>query len=68
MTKYKVEVVTSKVEPLHYAHAAIEFDSAGEAHEYALNLFMRWTAVVYWRVVEKGTTVALFTNEPDKVT
>ena len=63
---YRIEVNTAGDPPESWAHSAIRFDDADEAHGYAKDLFMRWTAVKYWRVIDDDDNVA-FSNKEGEV-
>ena len=54
---YIVEVNTAGDKPDSWASNALTFDTAEEAEHYAKDLFMRWTAVRYWRVIDQNKVV-----------
>lgn len=60
---YKVEVHTAGDPAGSWAGNAIIHETAEAAEKAARDLFMRWTAVVYWRVVDTEGVVGA-TNEP----
>ncbi len=60
--EYRVEVNTAGDPPDSWASNRIRFDDANEAHDYAKDLFMRWTAVRYWRVIDDNSNIA-FSNQ-----
>ena len=60
---YKVEVHTSGDPVDSWAGNGITHETAEAAEEAARDLFMRWTAVVYWRVVDSSGDVQA-TNKP----
>lgn len=49
---YKVFVNTHGDPEDSWASNAIKYDTVPEAEEAAKDLFMRWTAVKYWRVMD----------------
>lgn len=53
METYRVDIAA--VGEKAYASNALRFDSKADAEAYALDLAMRWTAVVSWRVVPSTT-------------
>lgn len=52
MKKYHVEINTYSCEPGQYTGNQVEYDSEEEAVQAAKDLFFRWTASKYWRVVD----------------
>lgn len=54
---YKVEVNTAGDPPDSWAGNAITHETPEKAAAAAKDLFMRWTAVVYWRVVDEAGAV-----------
>ena len=50
--EYRVEVNTTGDPVDSWSHNAILFSNPVEAVESAFDLFMRWTAVKYWRVTD----------------
>ena len=59
--KYRVEVNTYGDKPDAWTGNAVTYDTAEEARKYAVDLFQRWTAVKYWRVIDHSNNV-YFTN------
>lgn len=53
---FKVEVTTSGDKGV-YSSNALRFATREAAEKYGANLFMRWTAVKEWRVVESADAV-----------
>ena len=53
----KVEVIADNSGK--YVGNALRFDTVEEAKAYGLDLFMRWTLVRSWRVVEDATGAVL---------
>ena len=60
---FKVEVNTHSCAPGVYTGNLIEHETPEAATEAAKDLFHRWTAVKYWRVVREDGRV-VDTNEP----
>ena len=54
---YAVEVNTAGDKPDSWAGNTLEFDTVKIATDYAKDLFMRWTAVRYWRVIDQNKVV-----------
>lgn len=52
---YKVEVIADSSE--QWAGNAVRFATRKEAEEYAQDLYLRWTAVRDWRVIESDEPV-----------
>lgn len=61
--KYHVEINTYSCEPGQYSGNAVEYDSEEEAVSAAKDLFSRWTASKYWRVVDDD---GIIINSNDK--
>lgn len=57
MSEYRVEVNTAGDPPDSWAGNAILHDTDEEALAAARDLFMRWTAVKWWRVVDEDGKV-----------
>ena len=55
--EYRIQVNTAGDPPDSWAGNAVRFSDPDEAKGYAKDLFMRWTAVVYWRVVDENDVV-----------
>lgn len=64
--EHRIEVNTAGDPPDSWASSAIRFTDPDEAHDYAKDLFMRWTAVKYWRVIDDDDNVA-FSNKEGEV-
>lgn len=60
--KHRVEVNTAGDPPDSWAGNAIRHDTAEEAEAAAKDLFFRWTAVKWWRVIDEDDTVH-YTNK-----
>ncbi len=52
MKKYHVEINTYSCEPGQFTGNQMDYYSEGEAVQAAKDLFLRWTASKYWRVVD----------------
>ena len=55
--KYRVEVNTYGDKPDAWTGNAVTYDTAEEARKYAVDLYQRWTAVKYWRVIDQNEVV-----------
>jgi hypothetical protein len=62
--KYRMQVHTYSCAPDTWTGNAIVHDTAEAAIEAAKDLFGRWTAVKFWRVVDEHDTV-IATNEEE---
>jgi len=57
--RYHVEVHTVSCAPMHWTGNSVEHVSAAKAEAAARDLFGRWTAVRYWRVIDdEGEVIA----------
>lgn len=65
-TEYRVEVNTVSCAPGTWTGNAIRFNEADECEEAARDLFMRWTAVKYWRVIDDQDVVHA-SNDPEQL-
>ncbi len=50
--RYHVEVHTVSCAPMHWTGDSVEHGSAAKAEAAARDLFGRWSAVRYWRVID----------------
>ncbi len=57
MSEYRVEVNTAGDPPDSWACNAIRYDTAEEGLAAARDLFFRWTAVNWWRVVDENDKI-----------
>lgn len=62
--QYRVEVHTSGDPEGSWSSNNLRYDTPEEAVAYAKGLFMRWTAVVYWQVVDDEDTL-IDTNQKE---
>lgn len=60
---YRVQVNTVSCGPDQWSGNAVTYETPEAAESAAKDLFMRWTAVRYWRVVDEDDTVHA-TNAP----
>lgn len=60
---FRVRVNTAGDPADSWAGNAIEHETAEAATEAAKDLFMRWTAVRFWRVVDENETVVATNQE-----
>lgn len=58
--QYRVEVIADNSGK--WCGNGLRFDSVEKAAAYAQDLFMRWTAVRQWRVVDEGTEAVVSTS------
>ena len=63
MSSYRVEVNTAGDPADSWSSNALRFDDVVKAEEYAKDLFGRWTAVKYWRVIDDDNVVATTNQE-----
>ena len=55
--KYRVEVHTVSCQPGAYTGNGIEHDTQEKARNAAVDLFTRWSAVEYWRVIDEDGAI-----------
>lgn len=59
--KYKVEVIADLSGK--WSGNALRFDTIEQAERYAENLSMRWTSVMFWRIVNASTEEVVKSNQ-----